>query len=363
MIRAHGPIDLTRYHASSRGVFASLLRSIVYQQISGKAAASILARLLALYPNGKTTPDLVSKTPMARLRKAGLSSAKAIYVKDLAKKYLDGTIDEKKFSKMSSQEIIDHLVQVKGIGEWTAHMVLIFTLYRPDILPVGDLAIRKGFQAVYGLREMPSKREMEKIAKPWRAHATAASWYLWRVADTMKPAPKVTPLPRKFYDREPAQVAKDLLGKFLVRKSSKGLLMGMITETEAYLPTGDSAAHSFKGRTARNTSLYTDGGHAYVHSMRQYCLLDIVTESPDKPGSVLIRSIKPISGIAGLINGPGKVCRELAITRSLDGVDITDPRGELLISKGEKISADITISTRIGISKAKNMPLRFQIAE
>ncbi|HWB33930.1 MAG TPA: DNA-3-methyladenine glycosylase 2 family protein [Candidatus Paceibacterota bacterium] len=190
VIRAHGPIDLTRYHAGSRGVFPALLRSIVYQQISGKAAASILARLLALYPGGKATPKLVAKTPTPKLRKAGLSAAKAIYVKDLAKKYLDGTIDEKKFPRMSSQEIIDHLVQVKGIGEWTAHMVLIFTLYRPDILPVGDLAIRKGFQAVYGLREMPTKREMEKIASPWRAHATAASWYLWRVADQAKLKPK-----------------------------------------------------------------------------------------------------------------------------------------------------------------------------
>lgn len=190
IIRKHGPIDLARYHAGSRGVFPALLRSIVYQQISGKAAASILARVQALYPKGSPTPELVAKTPMPKLRKAGLSAAKALYVKDLAKKYLDSTIDEKKFPKMSSQEIIDHLVQVKGIGEWTAHMVLIFTLYRPDILPVGDLAIRKGFQAVYGLRSMPTKKEMERIAAPWRAHATAASWYLWRVADEMKPQPK-----------------------------------------------------------------------------------------------------------------------------------------------------------------------------
>jgi 3-methyladenine DNA glycosylase/8-oxoguanine DNA glycosylase len=189
VIRAHGPIDLTRYHAGSRGVFPALLRSIVYQQISGKAAASILGRVQALYPKGRPMPELVAKTPMPKLRKAGLSAAKALYVKDLAKKYLDGTIDEKKFSKMTSQEIIDHLVQVKGVGVWTAHMVLIFTLYRPDILPVGDLAIRKGFQALYGLHSMPTKKEMERIAAPWRAHATAASWYLWRVADEMKPQP------------------------------------------------------------------------------------------------------------------------------------------------------------------------------
>lgn len=179
-------MDLTRYHANSRGIFPALLRSIVSQQISGKAAASILARVVALFPKNKPTPELLLKIPSPKLRKAGLSGQKVVYVKDLAKKCLDGTIDEKKFPKMTSQEIIDHLVQVKGIGEWTAHMLLIFTLYRPDILPVGDLAIRKGFQSVYRLKEMPSKKEMEHIAKPWRRHATAASWYLWRVADEVK---------------------------------------------------------------------------------------------------------------------------------------------------------------------------------
>ncbi|MDB5238271.1 MAG: DNA-3-methyladenine glycosylase [Candidatus Kaiserbacteria bacterium] len=186
VIRAHGPMDLTRYHANSRGIFPALLRSIVSQQISSKAAASILARVVALFPKNKPTPELLLKIPSPKLRKAGLSAAKVTYVKDLAKRCLDGTVDEKKFPKMTSQEIIDHLVQVKGIGEWTAHMLLIFTLYRPDILPVGDLAIRKGFQAVYGLKEMPNKKEMERIAKPWRSHATAASWYLWRVADEVK---------------------------------------------------------------------------------------------------------------------------------------------------------------------------------
>ncbi len=197
LVKAHGHMDLTRYHMNSRGVFASLLRSIVSQQISSKAAASILARVQALYPRNKPTPALVLKTPTSKLRKAGLSAAKAMYVKDLAKKYLDGTIDEKRFPKMSSQEIIDHLVQVKGIGEWTAHMVLIFTLYRPDILPTGDLAIRKGFQAAYGMRELPNKKQMEALAKPWRAHATAASWYLWRVADDMKPVRAAKKKPTK----------------------------------------------------------------------------------------------------------------------------------------------------------------------
>ncbi|MEK7601549.1 MAG: DNA-3-methyladenine glycosylase [Patescibacteria group bacterium] len=183
VVKKHGPLDLTRYHSKQRGIFHALLRSIVYQQISGKAAASILSRVEALYPKGKPTPKLVLKTPSGKLRTAGLSAQKVAYVKDLAKKFLDGTVDERLFPDMTSAEIIEHLVQVKGIGVWTAHMLLIFTLYRPDILPVGDLGIRKGFQLVYGLRVLPDAKKMEMLARPWRSHATAASWYLWRVAD------------------------------------------------------------------------------------------------------------------------------------------------------------------------------------
>lgn len=190
VVKKHGPLDLTQYHSKQRGVFHALLRSIVYQQISGKAAASILARVEALYPKNKPTPELVLKTPVGKLRAAGLSAQKVSYVKDLAKKCLDGTIDEKRFPGMTSVEIIEHLVQVKGIGVWTAHMLLIFTLYRPDILPVGDLGIQKGFKLVYGLRALPDAKKMEILARPWRSHATAASWYLWRVADEAKPQKK-----------------------------------------------------------------------------------------------------------------------------------------------------------------------------
>lgn len=183
VIRAHGELDLTQYHRRAGSVFSRLLRSIVYQQISGKAAAAILERVVSLFPKKKPTPERLLKIPTQKLRSAGLSAQKVEYVRDLARKYIDGTINEKQFPKMSSQEIIDHLVQVKGVGVWTAHMLLIFTLYRPDILPWGDLAIQKGFKEVYGLKTLPDKKTMEKIAKPWRSHATAASWYLWRVAD------------------------------------------------------------------------------------------------------------------------------------------------------------------------------------
>ena len=111
---------------------------------------------------------------------------KVNYMRDAARKFKDGTINPRKFAKMSSQEIIDHLVQIKGVGVWTAHMLLIFTLLRSDILPTGDLGIRKGFQKVYNLRSMPNHDQMEKLAADWREHASVASWYLWRVTDDLK---------------------------------------------------------------------------------------------------------------------------------------------------------------------------------
>ncbi len=185
LIKKHGLPEIDRYHGKI-DIFHALLRSIVYQQLSGKAAATILARVVALFPDGKPTPETLLKIRTPRLRKAGLSAQKVGYVRDLAKKCIDGTIDQKLFPKMTSAEIIEHVTAVKGIGEWTAHMLLIFSLNRPDILPVGDLGIRKGFQIVYGLNELPDAKKMEKLAKDWRAHASVASWYLWRVADAEK---------------------------------------------------------------------------------------------------------------------------------------------------------------------------------
>ena len=183
-------------------------------------------------------------------------------------------------------------------------------------------------------------------------------------------------IPQSFYDRDPVTVAQDLLGKFLVRKIDDRFIVGRITETEAYLSSGDAAAHNFKGKTKRNGSLYTGGGHAYVHSIRQYYLIDVVTESPDKPGYVLIRAVEPVEGIDmmkkyrneenedNLTNGPGKVCCAFNITRQFDGIDLTDFRGELFIAKDDNFLPDkITTSSRIGISTAKDMPLRFHLSE
>ncbi len=178
LIKRHGKPDLSREHGGSN-IFQSLVRSIIFQQISGSAGRSIHARVLALFPRKHPTPEKLLAITGEELRQCGLSGQKLSYLQDLAKRCLDGTIDQKRFPKMTSQEIIDHLVVVKGIGVWTAQMMLIFRLNRLDVLPVGDLAIRKGFKSVYKLRGEPTAAQMEKLAQPWRQYASVASWYLW----------------------------------------------------------------------------------------------------------------------------------------------------------------------------------------
>ncbi|MCE9644028.1 DNA-3-methyladenine glycosylase [Candidatus Parcubacteria bacterium] len=183
LIKKHGPPELKR----GTNVFEALVRSIVYQQLSGKAAATIYGRFRTLFTSKKfPTPEEVSKVPFEKLRSVGLSNQKASYILDLAAKFADGTIEHKKLSRMTNEEIVAHLVQVKGVGVWTVHMFLMFTLNRPDVLPVGDLGIKKGFQIVYKLRTMPEAKKMEKLASAWRPHATTACWYLWRAADEKK---------------------------------------------------------------------------------------------------------------------------------------------------------------------------------
>jgi DNA-3-methyladenine glycosylase II len=181
-VHSHGPIRHRRRHAS--GAFQSLAEAIVFQQLSGKAADTILKRFVALFPNAEfPTPDDVLKIRTQELRAAGLSGRKAGYLKDLADKFKDGTINPKLFKDMSDAEIIAHVVRVKGIGEWTAQMFLMFTLHRPDVLPTGDLGIQKGFQMLFRLRKRPSPARMEKLARPWAGHRTLACMYLWRLLD------------------------------------------------------------------------------------------------------------------------------------------------------------------------------------
>ncbi len=199
LIKRHGKPDLSREHGGTN-IFQSLLRSIVFQQISGAAGRSIHGRILELFPRKHPTPELLIKIPAEKLRACGLSGQKLSYVHDLATRCLDGTIDQKRFPKMTSQEIIEHLVVVKGIGVWTAQMMLIFRLNRLDVLPTGDLAIRKGFKHVYKLRNDPKPKDMERLATPWREFASVASWYLWQEMSTSRASPASKPgkaLPRR----------------------------------------------------------------------------------------------------------------------------------------------------------------------
>lgn len=183
ILKKHGHPDLSDYFPKTGGVFGSIVRSITYQQISGKAASAIYARFAKLFPRKTPTPAGLLKLSDAKLRSCGYSTQKIAYLRDAARAFTDGTINTRRFPKMTSEEIVEHFIQIKGVGVWTAHMVLIFTLHRVDILPTGDLGIRKGFQKVYSLNSLPSHAEMEKLAKDWRVHASVASWYLWREAD------------------------------------------------------------------------------------------------------------------------------------------------------------------------------------
>lgn len=164
--------------------FESLVRSIIYQQISGKAAQSILNKFKELF-KGKNfpKPEGVLKISEGKLRSAGLSGQKVSYIIDLARKFKEGIINPKNFHLLSDEEIIEHLVQVKGIGRWTAHMFLMFTLKRPDVLPTGDLGVQKGFRKLFKLKKLPSPSDMEKLARKWEGHRTVASLYLWRIVD------------------------------------------------------------------------------------------------------------------------------------------------------------------------------------
>jgi DNA-3-methyladenine glycosylase II len=171
----------------TKNPFQSLARSIIYQQISGKAAESILKKFVAIWPRKKfPTPKDVIAISNEKLRNAGLSRGKIDYIKDLAAKFLDGTINPKLFGKMSDAEIEEHLVRVKGIGVWTAHMFLIFALNRPDVLPTGDLAIRKGFMKAFSLRTIPSHDKMVMLAKPYTGKRTYLSLHLWGLMDGEK---------------------------------------------------------------------------------------------------------------------------------------------------------------------------------
>jgi 3-methyladenine DNA glycosylase/8-oxoguanine DNA glycosylase len=169
----------------TQSLFAAVARAIVYQQLSGSAAATILGRVQALYaPKRFPTPRDILATPPERLRAAGLSTAKTAALRDLAERSLDGTVPTmRRVRLMGDEEVIERLVQVRGIGRWTAEMLLMFRLGRGDVLPVSDLGIRKGFALTFSSRRMPSVSTIERRAQRWRPYRSVACWYLWRALE------------------------------------------------------------------------------------------------------------------------------------------------------------------------------------
>jgi DNA-3-methyladenine glycosylase II len=155
------------------------VKSIVYQQLSGRVASVIFERLLCA-AGGTITPANVLNLRPARMRSAGLSTQKTAYIRDLARHTRDGHLVFEEMGSLSDKEVIERLTVVKGIGVWTAHMFLIFALRRPDILPTGDLGIRAAIRKAYGLPGLPKPAEIENLAEHWRPYCTVASWYLWR---------------------------------------------------------------------------------------------------------------------------------------------------------------------------------------
>jgi DNA-3-methyladenine glycosylase II len=218
LIARAGPF--TMRIASAQSPFEALVESIVYQQLHGKAAATIHRRLLesfgpTLPPNSieatahalglpHPTPQQILDCPNEQLRAAGLSANKSLALRDLAAKTIDGTVPTLvQIRRMPDQAIIDHLTQVRGIGVWTVHMMLIFRLGRPDILPTSDYGVRKGFALTFGKlkptdkvtpMDLPKPEEMEKRAKKWAPWRSIASWYLWRACDLAAGKAMVQPL-------------------------------------------------------------------------------------------------------------------------------------------------------------------------
>lgn len=165
--------------------FDALAESIAYQQLSGKAAATIFGRVRALYPKRKwLDPEKLLATPDEKLRAAGLSRAKTAALKDLAAKTIDGTVPSgRALIRMSDDEIIARLTTVRGIGRWTVEMFLLFDLGRPDVWPVDDYGVRKGFAKIFGKRKLPTPKQLMKLGEKWRPYRSVAAWYFWRALD------------------------------------------------------------------------------------------------------------------------------------------------------------------------------------
>ena len=181
LIRKHGACGLAAAQRADH--FSALVRAIVGQQLSTKAAATIHRRLIALAGDGPATPASLPRLSDEQMRSVGMSRQKTAYLRDLCAKVTDGTVRLDALDRMSDEEVIAELTKVKGVGRWTAEMFLMFRLHRPDVLPVGDLGIVNAVKNVYRLRKKPTPARIMRIGEAWRPYRSVASWYLWRSLD------------------------------------------------------------------------------------------------------------------------------------------------------------------------------------
>ena len=184
LIAAHGQLDVeARRRGRPADAYGALVRSILGQQLSTKAARAIYERLTALFGGRTPSPQELLSADPETVRAVGLSRPKVGYLRDLATRVLDGELELDRLSELSDEEVSAQLIAVKGLGQWTVDMFLMFHLGRPDILPVGDLGIRRAVERAYGLPEMPDPASLIQVAEPWRPDRTLASLYLWRSLD------------------------------------------------------------------------------------------------------------------------------------------------------------------------------------
>ena len=183
VIRRVGRCELER-----RGdPYRYLVRSVLHQQITGKAAAAIEKRLKASFGGRVPAPAQLRRAPVESLRAAGLSRQKVESLQAIATAFDERVLDARRLARLEEGAVVELVTQIRGVGEWTAHMLLMFSLGRPDILPVGDYGVRKAARDLYGLADLPKRAELEALAEPWRPYRSVATWYLWRSMDPVAP--------------------------------------------------------------------------------------------------------------------------------------------------------------------------------
>ena len=219
LISATAPFEI-RYAGDSP--YEALMKAIAYQSISGKAAATIFGRIKALSGNGRPpSPEQMLKLSKSKLRKAGLSAAKILAMKDLARKTLQGIVPTREEAeKLSDVELIQRLDSVRGIGAWTVEMFLIFNLGRPDVLPIHDLGVKKGWAVTYGKKHMPKPKELLAFGERWRPYRTIGSWYMWRAFQRAGYAATNKIRPAKVLKRRKRKLVVVKVRKIKIRKAN-----------------------------------------------------------------------------------------------------------------------------------------------